>query len=153
MGKQAGAYYPENGFVAGTQEQKKKMFIARAKFEKGLQPCQLKEGHNGAQMPYGGDGKTLSNYEVLSASDALFWKPIIVGGLPEFALQTGNEANGNALYSVKYEVSGKKYLGKYNGFDKAYFVIDHKEKEILNGEMEILCCAESVEKKSVSIGG
>ena len=143
--------FPQDAFVGGEVERTKHIFVARAKHDNGLQPCQLKEGHCGAQMPYGGEGKNMPNYEVLANSSDLHWKSIIVGGLPADALKTGEEANGSALYTVKYVVSGTKYIGKYNGFDKAYFVIDGKEKEILSGELKILCFREFMQKEKVSM--
>ena len=143
--------FQANAFIAGSQETRKQIFVARVKHEDGLQPCQLKEGHGGAQMPYGGEGKTLSNYEVLAASGGLFWKSIAVGELPVEALKTGNEANGDALYSAKYKTEGKLYIGKYNGKDKAYFVIDHKEREIESGDIRILCYQESAPREEVSM--
>ena len=139
---------PENAFVAASK--KEQLFVARAKHENGIQPCQLNEKRRGAEMLYGGEEIIKDTYDVLAASNGLFWKDINVGGLPRDSLKTGNEANGNALYSVKCKIAGKRYIGKYNGNDKAYFGVDGKEKEITSGEMKILCFRESSPEKTVS---
>ena len=102
-------------------------------------------------MAYGGGECIEKYYEVLTSSNGLLWKSITVGQLPPDALKTGKEQNGNALYTVKCKISGKTFIGKYNGNDKAYVADDDKEKEILSGEMKILCFRDSLLKKNVSV--
>ena len=143
--------FPEDAFRAGSNPKKEKVLVARAAHENGTQPCQFHEGCNGAQMPYGGEGLIKSSYDILANSNALHWKSITVGQLPADSFKTGCEANGDALYTVKCKLSEKVSIGKYNGNDKAYFVVDGQEKEITSGEMKILCFRESDLEKSVSI--
>ena len=90
-------------------------------------------------MPYGGRGVRKSDYEVLLASDKLTWKSINIGEHSADAVKTGEEYNLDPLYSVKKEMDGKLYIGKYNGSSKAYFVVDGIEKEVLGGQVELLC--------------
>ena len=139
--------WPMDAFIAGSNEKEEPLFVARASHDNGLQPCQLREGHWGASLPYGGGEVVKPQYDVLVASQGLFWESITVGQLPADSLKTGNEANGNALYTIKYKTEGKTYIGKYNGNDKAYYVEDGKEKELTSGKMRILCFRAPSEKK------
>ena len=69
---------PENAFIAGVEEKKKRVFVARAKHNNAFQPCQLFEGDSGARMPYGGKKCIMPKYEVLADNDALCWKSLQV---------------------------------------------------------------------------
>ena len=142
--------FPKDAFISGSNEKNNELYVARVTFGDSLQPCQLLDGNYGAQMAYGGEERIMKDYEVLTSSNGLLWKSITVGQLPPDALKTGKEGNGNALYTVKCKISGKTFIGKYNGNDKAYVADDDKEKEIISGEMRILCFRDSLLKKNVS---
>ena len=60
-----------------------------------------------------------------------------VGELPEGALVTGKEDDGTPLYSTKSESFG---VGYYSSHHKtAHFVVEGKEKQVTDGEVEVLC--------------
>ena len=133
--------YPDDAFVAASQEIKNHtpLYVARVRDENRVTPCQLYKGMV-ANYSHGGKVQLKSNYEILAADNSLHWKKFTVGELPEEALQTGNKANGDAMYSVKYKITGQTCIGKYNGKDKAYFIRDSKEFVANKGvKMEILC--------------
>ena len=139
--------FPEDGFHARSKEPQKRIFVARANYGGGVHPCKLREGQNGAKISYGGKTVTASNYEVLVHSDGLIWKPISVGQSPVGAVVTGNDDSLHNFYTVRSDISGKSFIGKYDG-KKAYFVVHGEEKEVLSGEMEILCDQNSLEDVS-----
>ena len=94
-----------------------------------------------------------NSYDILADSNGLFWESMKVGQkeLPKAVLKTGSEDDGGSLYTVKGEVYGKVCIGKYNGYDKAYFALDGGEEEVLSGAIDILCFQESKMVKTVSI--
>ena len=147
--------FPDDAFVAGSQKNVNQIFVARVPDENRVTPCQLHQGNAGAQYADGGTVQLKSSYEILAADNNLHWKKFTIGELPEEALQTGNKANGDAMYSVKYKFTGKTCIGKYNGKNKnkAFFVHEGNkfviEKRV---KMEILCYQGSAPEKYVSIG-
>jgi hypothetical protein len=102
------------GYLGGTDHNNVPLFVARIRFEGGVQPGKWSGGMGNISFPYGGkEISGNSEFEVLEMNSSLSWQYCInVAEIPGNAVQTGNEADGKPLYSSRADINGTKQVGK-----------------------------------------
>jgi len=102
------------GYLGGTDHNNVPLFVARIRFEGGVQPGKWSPNMGNIAFPYGGkEISGNSEYEVLEMNNSLSWHHCnIIAEIPANAVQTGNEADGKPLYSARADINGTKQVGK-----------------------------------------
>jgi len=102
------------GYLGGTDHNNVPLFVARIRFEGGVQPGKWNPNAANISFPYGGkEISGTSEFEVLEMNNSVTWQYCNnISEIPATAIQIGNEADGKPLYSTRADINGTKQIGK-----------------------------------------
>jgi len=124
---------PAGAISGGREDNGSPLFIIRAPFGGGLHPGKFSPAYKKAYIPYGGQERELTDFEILVAD----WQPLQGMNVPQAALGVGAEANGTPLFIIRARQGGGLHPGKLNtAFGTGYVPYGGREIELKAG-MEI----------------
>ncbi len=135
-----GGKVPQGAVGAGLEADGTKLFVARAKYKKGLHPGKVRPAFGAANIPWGGNEDKVKCYEVFVGQGA--WAPASDGNIPEGAIKAGNEENGTPLYIARAYLNGGLHPGKVRPAFKAAH-IPWGGREIKVSDYEVLVNADA----------
>lgn len=150
---------PEGAWICGWEADGQPLYIARCRYEGGMQIGKLGAGSAGCRIGYGGREVILENCDVLcwaakrleNGKRPAFVRLENTSAMPADAVPLGWEASGEPLYGARAQLLSGTHPGKTRPAFRACHIA-HEGQEVCLPTFEVLCFGRCVELDTATVG-
>lgn len=113
---------PTGALVGGKDINGEPLYVARAKYGRGLYPGKLACSHHGCYVSFNGEEHIVRSYEVLCHAKGYKWKKSRNGEVVSGAFEAGLSEQGEKLYVGRINHEGSLCLGRIQASRKGILI-------------------------------